>query len=510
MSDLKSLKQIIHIQVGGNPSADKLLAVAKQITTAVEEAKAQGQDQITLNTDASITVNRVSVPEGSDFSALTISSAINVEFIARVAHTLNRDYASLLGESVLPWEQLSQQSREGFALGVLGYLRHRYTPEQQHQAWSDSKLAAGWTYGEVRDDEKKLHPNLVPYSQLSQGQHLKDFLFQSVVRALEQYLPLPLADTKVFLHLDVAEAAAQDIPRAQWLDHPELWTPRAVRDLDVGQIVCTEASVEDVVGHSVFKTVSKPYVKYGMFDASYSIDVQHLFHRPIEDQIEIPDADSQGVPDLSHQEHEEPAPKRVEILALARDLTQEETDHIVNALRKEEVTGTSSGPGSYIQVQHSKTRNPSYIPLRMWMAAAKIDPLRFEQDLKDDPVLAARVAAYEQATQTMPTHLTVDREVPSSFLGKLVEDFQNSDVESQGQRMTTHFTMDRELTPEETAKFVEDFQKADVDPLGKFEPLRHVAADPTAGELLASAGVAFEVGSHPKEEQDDRRPSDVE
>ena len=35
-----------------------------------------------------------------------------------------------------------------------------------HENWSAGRLAEGWTYGEIRDDEKKTTPCLVPYSQL--------------------------------------------------------------------------------------------------------------------------------------------------------------------------------------------------------------------------------------------------------------------------------------------------------------------------------------------------------
>jgi ryanodine receptor 2 len=37
-----------------------------------------------------------------------------------------------------------------------------------HEVWSAGRLAQGWSYGECRDDEKKLHPCLIPYEQLSE------------------------------------------------------------------------------------------------------------------------------------------------------------------------------------------------------------------------------------------------------------------------------------------------------------------------------------------------------
>lgn len=39
--------------------------------------------------------------------------------------------------------------------------------EQVHELWSRQKLADGWTYGPRRDDALRQHPDLVPYSKLT-------------------------------------------------------------------------------------------------------------------------------------------------------------------------------------------------------------------------------------------------------------------------------------------------------------------------------------------------------
>lgn len=38
--------------------------------------------------------------------------------------------------------------------------------ENAHDIWGRARMDEGWTYGPVRDDAKKQHPDLVPYSQL--------------------------------------------------------------------------------------------------------------------------------------------------------------------------------------------------------------------------------------------------------------------------------------------------------------------------------------------------------
>lgn len=37
-----------------------------------------------------------------------------------------------------------------------------------HEVWAESRISQGWVYGEQRDDEKKTHPCLVPYEDLSE------------------------------------------------------------------------------------------------------------------------------------------------------------------------------------------------------------------------------------------------------------------------------------------------------------------------------------------------------
>ena len=38
--------------------------------------------------------------------------------------------------------------------------------ENVHEVWAQNRLSEGWTYGPVRDDQKKQTPCLVPYSDL--------------------------------------------------------------------------------------------------------------------------------------------------------------------------------------------------------------------------------------------------------------------------------------------------------------------------------------------------------
>lgn len=57
-----------------------------------------------------------------------------------------------------------------------------------HEVWSAGRLAQGWSYGERRDDEKKLHPCLIPYEQLSEEE--KDFDRNTAMETLKLIVKL--------------------------------------------------------------------------------------------------------------------------------------------------------------------------------------------------------------------------------------------------------------------------------------------------------------------------------
>jgi RyR domain len=46
--------------------------------------------------------------------------------------------------------------------------------EHNHDIWARQRLADGWTLGPQRDDARKKHPCLVPYSQLPESEKAYD------------------------------------------------------------------------------------------------------------------------------------------------------------------------------------------------------------------------------------------------------------------------------------------------------------------------------------------------
>lgn len=107
------------------------------------------------------------------------------ERVARICHEVNRAYCESLGdESQLPWDKAPGWQKASALSGVVFHLgKPDSKPSDSHENWMKEKLEQGWTYGEVKDVEKKTHPCLLPYEQLPVAQQTKDKLFIAVVRA---------------------------------------------------------------------------------------------------------------------------------------------------------------------------------------------------------------------------------------------------------------------------------------------------------------------------------------
>jgi len=61
-------------------------------------------------------------------------------------------------------------------------------PGEAHSSWMESYLAMGWTYGKTYDPVAKIHPDLVPYSQLAQLERDKDSVFIMLCEIARQWI----------------------------------------------------------------------------------------------------------------------------------------------------------------------------------------------------------------------------------------------------------------------------------------------------------------------------------
>lgn len=103
--------------------------------------------------------------------------------IARVCHETIRAYCMTLNDRSQPvWDNTSDWQKESTIQGVQFRLNNpSSTPAEQHEAWVQDKVDAGWTHGPRKDVAKKQHPNICAYEELPEAQKIKDLLFQAIV-----------------------------------------------------------------------------------------------------------------------------------------------------------------------------------------------------------------------------------------------------------------------------------------------------------------------------------------
>ena len=108
------------------------------------------------------------------------------DLIAKVCHEANRAYCQSIGDDSQPsWEDAPEWQRSSAIKGVEFNIANPDAPASaSHESWLEVKRAEGWTYGPVKDPEKKEHPCYVPYEALSVEQQKKDALFKAVVVVL--------------------------------------------------------------------------------------------------------------------------------------------------------------------------------------------------------------------------------------------------------------------------------------------------------------------------------------
>jgi hypothetical protein len=105
---------------------------------------------------------------------------------AITAHEVNREYCLGLGDDSQPvWDQAPDWQKESALAGVKAIAEDpTQGPETSHEGWMAQKLSDGWKQGPVKDAEKKEHPCIVPYAELSPSQRAKDTIFGAVVRGV--------------------------------------------------------------------------------------------------------------------------------------------------------------------------------------------------------------------------------------------------------------------------------------------------------------------------------------
>jgi hypothetical protein len=85
-------------------------------------------------------------------------AAAHMDVKLRIANCLAMDLDAKEPEAVFPPDDLMME--------LLAQLEHR--------RWMADKYLAGYSYGEVRDEDRMLHPDLVPWEELTEADKEKD------------------------------------------------------------------------------------------------------------------------------------------------------------------------------------------------------------------------------------------------------------------------------------------------------------------------------------------------
>ena len=106
--------------------------------------------------------------------------------IAETCHELNRVFCLGMNDhSQVRWTDAPDWQRQSAFKGVLYHYQNPWsTPADSHNSWLEEKLNTGWSYGEVKDPDKKTHPCIVPFEELPLAQQTKDIIFHATVKGL--------------------------------------------------------------------------------------------------------------------------------------------------------------------------------------------------------------------------------------------------------------------------------------------------------------------------------------
>ena len=108
-----------------------------------------------------------------------------IKSLAKIIHEANRAFCQEIGDdSQQPWSEAPEYNHQSAMVGVKALCENpSLTPEESHDVWAKAKQDDGWVYGPTKDKEKKTHPSLVPYDQLSDSEKYKDHLVRAITKS---------------------------------------------------------------------------------------------------------------------------------------------------------------------------------------------------------------------------------------------------------------------------------------------------------------------------------------
>lgn len=106
--------------------------------------------------------------------------------IAKICHEANKILCITQGDMTQSsWDESPEWQKNSILDGVLFHLSFPdVKPSSSHYRWLELKIIEGWKYGKVKNIDKKEHPCLVPFDELSKEHQAKDHLFKGIVDSL--------------------------------------------------------------------------------------------------------------------------------------------------------------------------------------------------------------------------------------------------------------------------------------------------------------------------------------
>ncbi|MBI3507173.1 MAG: hypothetical protein HY059_20245 [Proteobacteria bacterium] len=114
---------------------------------------------------------------------------MNHNSLARICYDAIRAYGKTISEVYLRWADAPPSVRESFS-GAVAYLLEAPSADlaDLHGHWLAARIQSGWQHGPQRDELRRLHPAMVPWSDVPERERLKFELMFRVVDVFRNHV----------------------------------------------------------------------------------------------------------------------------------------------------------------------------------------------------------------------------------------------------------------------------------------------------------------------------------